>query len=277
MKFKTIFLIFNAVVLISFLFVFLAPLLMLGGDYAFMFLGKNWALGLAFLAVLGAMNAFFAANWRLFSYLEQEDWPALSSYLGAQLLEKGRYSSRNVKVYVNSLLLLSDLGGIEKLESRLAEKRPKALARNALLFGITKLLKGDFQAAAGFLEGYRGKRGCEDPDWIAFDLGFARLVLKDWKAAYGCLYPLRQKRDPVLRALSGYYLDLIQPRLDGQEAESAKAASAGIRESLLKSCGRKKWERLAEDAQQDIKGVVLSKMISDSSAWLFGGKDENAR
>src|SRR5512147_2393751 len=122
MKFKTIFLIFNAVVLLSFLFVFFAPMLMLDASFASAFLARNWFLALAFLAILGALNAFFLANWKLFALLEREDWPALSDYLSDQIHGKGRISNRTVKVYVNSLLLLSDLEGIERLQALLAEK-----------------------------------------------------------------------------------------------------------------------------------------------------------
>jgi hypothetical protein len=275
MKFKTIFLIFNAVVLVSFLFVFFAPMIMLDATYAMTFLARNWFLGLSFLAILGALNIFFIRNWKLFGLLENEDWPALAHYLSGQINEKGRISNRNVKVYVNSLLLLSDLEGIEKLESLLCAKKPGILERNALLFGVTKLLKGDYRAAQLFLSGYIGKKSCDDPDWLAFDLAFSNLVLKDWQAALPLLEPLAGKRDLVLRGLSGFYLDVLSTRMQGPQAERATSAAAGIKAGILKRHKRKAWDSKAEQAREDIKGVVLSKMIDDAAAWIYGANDED--
>jgi len=275
MKFKTIFLIFNVVVLVSFLFVFFAPMLVLDAAYAATFLARNWFLALSFLAILGALNAFFIRNWKLFSLLESEDWPALAAYLSEEINDKGRISNRTVKVYVNSLLLLSDLEGIEKLEALLASKRPKILSRNALLFGVTKLLKGDYLAARGFLSGYAGNRGCEDRDWLSFDLAFADLVLKDWSAALPLLEPLSEKRDVILRSLAGFYLDVLSGRSPGPEADRAKAAAEKVKAGILKRCKRKAWEARAAEAREDIKGVVLTKMIEDAALWIYGTADAN--
>lgn len=275
MKFKTIFLIFNVVVLVSFLFVFFAPMLVLDAAYAAAFLARNWFLALAFLAILGALNAFFIRNWKLFSLLEGEDWPALSAYLSEQIYDKGRVSNRSAKVYVNSLLLLSDLDGIERLEGLLRSKRPRILTRNALLFGVTKLLKGDYAAARDFLSGYAGNPGCDDRDWLSFDLAFADLVLKDWKAALPLLEPLSAKRDLVLRSLAGFYLDILSGKAQAPDADRAKAAAAAVKAAVLKRYSRKAWDARAEEAREDIKGVVLSKMIEDAAEWIYGTGHES--
>lgn len=275
MKFKTIFLIFNAVVLVSFLFVFFAPMLVLDAAYAAAFLARNWFLALAFLAILGALNFFFIRNWKLFKLLESEDWPALASYLSEEINDKGRISNRTVKVYVNSLLLLSDLDGIEKLEALLRSKRPKLLTRNALLFGVTKLLKGDYRAARDFLSGYAGNKGCDDRDWLSFDLAFAELVLKDWQAALPLLEPLSKKRDLILRSLAGFYLDILSGRTQGADAQRAKAAAEGVKAEVIKHFKRKAWESRAAEAREDIKGVVLTKMIEDAAEWIYGSDHES--
>ncbi|NLJ47390.1 MAG: hypothetical protein GX430_12650, partial [Treponema sp.] len=62
MKFKTIFILFNAVVAFSFLFIFLFPLFILGGEYAVGFWKTNWFLGILFLVILGILNWFFLSN-----------------------------------------------------------------------------------------------------------------------------------------------------------------------------------------------------------------------
>jgi len=77
-RFRLIVLIFNIVIVLSFLFVFLFPLLLLGPSYFSLFISHNWVAGLLFLAALAAVNLYFAVNGRLFGLLEKEDWPVSS-------------------------------------------------------------------------------------------------------------------------------------------------------------------------------------------------------
>jgi hypothetical protein len=59
MKFKTIYILFNAVILLSFGFIFLMPLFLLGTDYFALFLSKNWIAGVLFLLTLIIINGYF--------------------------------------------------------------------------------------------------------------------------------------------------------------------------------------------------------------------------
>jgi len=70
MKFKTIYILFNAVILISFAFIFFMPLLLLGSDYFSLFVAKNWIAGVLFVITLIIINGYFLANWKLFRLLE---------------------------------------------------------------------------------------------------------------------------------------------------------------------------------------------------------------
>ena len=118
MKFKGIFVIFNSVVAFSFLFVFLMPLFVLDGAAYGIFLASNWYLAKAFLGVMGVLNAYFIVNWKIFRLLEREDWPALNEVLKNRLFEQKRYTSRDVALFVNTSLLMSDISSIERLEDR---------------------------------------------------------------------------------------------------------------------------------------------------------------
>ncbi len=69
MKFKTIFILFNAVIIFSFLIIYFMPLMMLGWEYATVFWSKNWFLPLLFAGVLALLNTYFISNWKLFSLL----------------------------------------------------------------------------------------------------------------------------------------------------------------------------------------------------------------
>ena len=137
MKFRTIFILFNAVIVTSFLFVFLLPVFLLGTSSSLAFWKGNWYLALLFLALLAGLNGFFLYNKKTFLLVERENWAELSAHLVGLMFPKGRFSSSRVRLLVNAYLLRSDIGGIERLEAELSSKRPDLLRKNALLFGVT--------------------------------------------------------------------------------------------------------------------------------------------
>ena len=102
MKFKTIFFLFNGIILFSFLFIALMPLFVLGGEYTRIFWGENWFLALLFLIFISVLDAYFMMNWKMFSYLKKEDWPGLTAYLEKEIYEKQRLSARNIKMMINT-------------------------------------------------------------------------------------------------------------------------------------------------------------------------------
>ncbi len=81
MKFRTIYILFNVVIAVSFVFVFFLPFFLLGWDYSLEFWKGSWYLALFFIVLLGVLNAFFAWNWKVFSLVEKEDWSGLSAHL----------------------------------------------------------------------------------------------------------------------------------------------------------------------------------------------------
>jgi len=117
MKFRTIFILFNVVILTSFLFVFFLPLLLLGPESSLSFWKGNWYLALLFLALIAGLNSFFLVNRKTFVLVEREDWAELSAHLGGLMFPKGRFTGSRVRLLVNAYLLQSDIAGIESLEA----------------------------------------------------------------------------------------------------------------------------------------------------------------
>jgi hypothetical protein len=270
MKFKTLFLMFNAVVLFSFLLVFLSPLFVLGMSSFLLFWKANWLLGIAFIIILVGLNTFFALNWKLFSLLENEDWPGLSAYLGERIKSGKPYGEREIKLYLNTLLLLSDVSSIDLLEQQLKTTKPKLLEKKALFFGITRLLKNDYAQAESFLAPYVGKKGVNDADWLRFDYCFALALQKRWADAYQALRPLDGAKSPVLRALGGSFISLMYPQLPEADREQAQAESAKIKADLTKKVNKSRWDKEVRYAKEDIQGVILAKVIDEAGTWLFG-------
>jgi hypothetical protein len=112
MKLKAIFLLFNSVLVVSFLLIFLMPLFLLGTDSFSLFWGRNWIIAVVFVATLGAVNAYFGLNWRLFVNLEKEDWPALVVQLEQKVLRRGLTRPMYIRLLLNAYLILSNTEGI---------------------------------------------------------------------------------------------------------------------------------------------------------------------
>lgn len=276
MKFKTIFILFNAAVILSFAFIFAMPAIMLDPSFASIFWAKNWPLGLAFLIVLTGLNLFFGLNWRVFELLEREDWPALTHHLRGRIIVSGRIGARDVRIYLNALLLLSDTEAISELEAKLAAVRPRMLARYSLLFGLSRLLKGDYQGAAGFMLPYVGNKDVESADWLRFDCGFARALGQEWGEALTLFEQSLTAKSMVIRAMAASYIELISPRLGPEESKRLKALVSSFRADFLAKHSQKGWKKAVDKEKSEIQGIVLCKLMDDVATWLYGASNAQA-
>jgi hypothetical protein len=271
MKFRTIFILFNVVILTSFLFVFLLPFFLLGPSSSAEFWKGNWYLALLFVALLGGLNAFFLANRKTFLLVEREDWSELSAHLVGLMFPKGRFSVSRVRLLVNAYLLQSDIAGIERLEAELAAKRPKVLRKTALLFGVTRLLRNRSDEAEAFFAPYLDAKDVESRDWLRFDYGFSLVLQKKAAQANPYLEEGTRSRDPVLCLLAAYLLGSIgaasAPDDAAKTALSAKADAARAR--LRKRYSDAKWNKEVERAKSEVHIVILSKLLDDAGRWLF--------
>lgn len=270
MKFKTIFALFNAILIFSFAFIFFMPFLLLGAEYSLPFWAKNWPLFMFFTAVLIGFNAFFISNWRLFTLLESEDWDALSALLGTRVFEKKRYDRRTVRLLVNTALLRGDMVVVEKLESVLRMEKPAALRRDAVLFGAARLLKNDTQASVLFLDEFADGKGVENPAWITFYHAFALVLVKRAPEAAPKLEALLGSRDYVLAVLSAYLLGtLCAPVVQVADRDRLVGLAEARRVELYKRFGAIKWAREVERAKSEIHVVILSRILDEASTWLL--------
>lgn len=271
MKFKTIFALFNAILIFSFAFIFFMPFLLLGAEYSMPFWAKNWPLFLFFTAVLIGFNAFFISNWRLFTLLESEDWAALGALLEARVFDKKHYDRRTVRLLVNTALLRGDMATVEKLEAVLRKDKPAALRRDAVLFGAARLLQNDTQASVVFLEEFADGKGVENPAWITFYHAFALVLVKRAPEAVARLEALLGSRDCMLASLSAYLLGtLCAPAVQPGERDRLVAVAEAKRAELFKRFGAIKWAREVERAKSEIHVVILSRILDEASAWLLG-------
>jgi hypothetical protein len=267
MKFKILFVIFNIVLFLSFLTIFLLPFFVLDASFLVEFWKKNWYFSLIFIAILGIVNAVFFTNWKTLSFLEKEDWPALSRYLEKDVFERNRIRRRSVQLLADSLVLLGDFKTMRRLQDTLAEKKPTLLDTLAERFAAGLLLSADYPAMYTFASGYRD---AHNRDWMRFFAAFARHMDKKYgESADGMLSLCDTARDPLITALAGYFTQGLLSHLVPERSVELNKAGESAKARVIASYTREKWNRLVSEEKAEIHVVVLSKIVDELDRWLF--------
>jgi hypothetical protein len=270
MKFKTVYILFNVVIVASFAVIFLMPLIMLGPDYFALFASKNWLAGLLFLATLIIINGYFLYNWKLFQLLEREDWHGVIRLLERRILgQPGRVRAGlpgggRLRMLINAYLVTSQLDRLADLEVRLRQDGPAQLARFALPLGIPYLLRGDPLEAEKYFGRFLQQQGVAHLPWLRWNYAFALLQQRQVPAARTSLLDILAARaDPVLRLLTVYILSSLttdEPRT-AAVVERERAALRG-------RYSPQRWRRIA--GGKHIQMILLTPIIKDALDWLLG-------
>jgi len=265
LKFKTLYILFNAVIVAAFLIIFLLPLALLGVDYFRLFAQKNWIAGALFLATLIIINGYFALNWKLFRLLEREDWPALIRHLEDTIYRRGRLAKSSCRLLLNAYLITGKTEPIAALEARVRRDRPGLLPALALPFGLPYLLRGDPQAAADYFGPLAEREGVADRGWIRWNHAFSLMQLKRQEEAGEELQKLlRSGPAPELRLLALYMLAA------STSAELRGEAEKG-REELAGQFTPEQWRRKLEGGGGNPQVTLLAPILREAREWLAKG------
>jgi hypothetical protein len=267
MKFKALFVIFNIVLLFSFLTIFLLPFFILDPGFMAGFWAKNWYFGALFVAVMGVVNVAFALNWKTLSYLEREDWPGLAAYLERDAFDRNRLSARKARLLCDSLLLLGDFDTLRRLEDELRPRKPRLLASLSVRFAAAYLLSSDYARVEAVTA--PGSSGA-DRDWLCFYAAFSRNMQSRFGEASRAMIDLvAQAREPIVQALAGFLCAGTLARNAADLAEELDRSAESAKSLVLASFTKKKWLEHVEDRKSETYVVILSKLIDESTAWLF--------
>lgn len=269
MKLKAVFFLFNGVLVASFLIILLMPLILLGPSSFSLFWGRNWIIAGAFVLTLAAVNAYFILNWKLFSSLEREDWPALVVYLEQRILQKGSTRRMHVRMLLNAYLITSNTESIRALEAFIREKKPSLIGAFSIPFGIPYLLMKDAAVSEAFFASLLSTPGCADRDWIRWNRSFSLVQLGRTEARDELSALTAESREPAVRLLSLYLLDVLA-RNDGEAAQKVEEARA----AMLKEHSPQHLGRLIEKAGDNMELVILSKIVRDALSWYSRGPQE---
>lgn len=266
MKFRTLFFLFNLILLVSFAFIFLMPLPILGWEYAMSFWKQNWPIGLLFLAVLAALDSYFVVNWTLFHRLEREDWAGLRELLETEWTRKGKLGVQKTKILINACLIGQNPQRINELRDQLTAKKSPVVPKLALSLGLPLVLKGDSAGIEAFFGPLADDRrvGADAP-WIRWCRAFGFLLASRPDEARPLLEAgLGLTKQPVLQLLSLYLLD----NLKASSPELADRLNRD-RQTLARRWTAKEWNAHLDALKERVILVLfMEKLIGEARTWL---------
>jgi hypothetical protein len=271
MKFKTIFIIFNSIIGISFLILFILPFLFLDISQFSIIFSTNWIILCIFLLFIIIFNTYFIKNWKLFKLIEQENWEKLIIFIEKKVYDNKKYSKNLLKILINCYIVTSKLDSIQRLYEYLKNNNEKLIYKFPLEFGITFLLKNTPEESEMFFKGLLEHGNLKEKLWIKWNYAFSLMRLnknEESKAVFSEI--LNEKTDHVLKLLTLYmYFPLVKNNPDEMNNVIFKA------DEFLNQFSINSWEKYLENEKKNIQAVILSKIVSDASNWVFNLKDLN--
>ncbi|MDC7221841.1 MAG: hypothetical protein PQJ59_18055 [Spirochaetales bacterium] len=268
MKFKTIFILFNIIVLFAFLFITLIPLVMLGNEYSSLFWSQNWILVALFVLFISLLDGYFVINWKLFHYLEEEDWPGLLYYLEEKIFDQKKLKKRYVSLYINGALSVSNLDKIDRLEAEVRDKKPDLFRITGLQFGVNRLLKKDAAGAELFFHEILAMDKVHDREWILWCLAFSCYSGKRVDEAMEPLMEILESKtkDKVLRLLDCYLLDTLRDKIPMEKQTLLSEKTLELKKETISLSA---WNRALEKSREsNILSVFMSSLIEDARKWI---------
>jgi len=262
MRFKSIFWLFNIVVILALVLISTASFFILEKNSALMFWGNMWMLLLVFVLMIVILDIYFIRNWKLFTYLEQEDWPALLAWLEERLYEKGKITRPYANLLINTALSVSNLDAVRKLETEIRQRKPELMKSLGVSLGIPVLLEQNWTAVAEYFGPLADNPKTRRRDWAQWCRALATgdEHLED-------LFDLADGKDPSLRLLSLQLLDQYQSELNEDQQIRLEATRKSLRDLLKGGPGERALQRSRED---HLIAVVLSSRVNEVRKELLG-------
>jgi len=262
MRFKSIFWLFNIVVILALVLISTASFFILEKDSAAMFWGNMWLLLVIFVLMITTLDFYFIRNWRLFSYLEQEDWPALLAWLEERLYEKGKINRPYANLLINTALSVSNLDAVKKLETEIRQRKPELMKFLGVSLGIPVLLEQNWSAVADYFNPLAEDPKTKRRDWALW----CRALASGGKGVEDLMILVRGK-DPSVRLLSLQILDQCKTELTDNQLEELENVRTTLRTILKGAAGERVLQRSRED---HLMAVVLSSRVNEVRKDLLG-------
>jgi len=265
LKFKYLIIAFSIIIVFILLTMVLLPLLIAKPDSAANLRYITLSVCVFMALALVCLGIFFLYNYRLFSLLEREDWPALAYYLEQKILIKGSYSTGKVRLLASSYMVISDYPSVLKLEGKAMLAKPAVVEKNALVFGAARVLNGNYKEAAAFFKTYLGK-----DEWVRWFYCFSLLL----DGAFSQVEPEFSSmavfsRDALITGLSAYFL-FKNLAIHSLKPEGCRTAAETGRNRVVKKLKNAAgWKKEEEKNAAKIHIAIIIKYINEAGKWLF--------
>ena len=274
MKFKYLIIIFCIIIVMIISLTALLPVLLTGPQTVEGVADLRY-ITLPFLLIMvllfAGVNVFFILNYRLFSLLEREDWPALAYYLENKVYVKRRYTARNIRLLATSYMLISDYQSVLKLESKTQLAKPSLITKNVLIFGSARILSGVFSEAAVFFGTQMRKCKADVFQWVRWFYGFSLLLKGSFDIAEPEFISLALSSDNALiTGLSAYFLNTSLEKKSKTPEKCREASEDGKKRVVTALKNAAGWNKEMQRAGTEIHFAIIKKYIDETGKWLFG-------
>lgn len=255
MRFKSIFWLFNIVVILALILIFAASFFMLESNTAALFWRNMWILVLMFALMIAALDFYFVLNWKLFTYLEKEDWPSLLAWLEERLYLKGKLNRPYSNLLINTALSVSNLDAVKKLETEIRQRKPELIKSLGVSLGIPVLLEQNWRAVGEYFGPLADSPKTHRRDWAQ-----CCRALAAGEEGIDEFLELLSTNDISIRLLSLQVLERMSDKLDETQSGVLVAKRSEILAAVKGSAG----ERLIQKSrEQHLMAVVLSSRINE--------------
>jgi hypothetical protein len=245
-------------------------MILLGPEVSTALWNVTWPIFIIMAMLLISIVVFFLINYRLFTLLEREDWPALAYYLEQKIFGKNQYSSRNVQLLATSYLVLTDYPSVLQLENRALIAKPSAVEDNILIFGAARILSGNYREASVFFKTYFEKGRTKEEQWLRWFYGFSQMLARVFTQAELEFKSLAiSSPNLLITGLSSYFLYNNLAKYSLKPAECRTTAENGkdrVKKSLVNQKG---WKKEKKQIETEIHASIIMKYISEAETWLY--------
>ena len=263
MKFKSIFFLFKIIVIFSFSLIFVLPLILLSGSYSSVFWMDNWYLAGIFFILIAGLDSYFIINWKLFVFLEKEDWNNLTLYLEDKIYVQGQFRNQYIKLMINTSLAVSNLDKIDRLAKEIEDRKPKLMSRYALLLGIPLFLRNNTDEALIFYGKYKDETDTRHKSWVKWVYAFSLIQESNKDMAQAVLLEiLESKTDDILEILTLYSLDSL--------SYTSESMNTALEKYLEKYSNEKKWQTFLDSMRgKNIFILLLTGLLDEARKWAM--------
>ena len=256
MKFKTIFQLFNVIILLALLIFVFSSFFLFDREYAAAYLSSIWIAALIFAALIGILDYYFISNWKLFTFLENQDWPALLQWLEKRIYTQGRLIRPYASLLISTALSLSDHAALRRLETEVRERRPRLMRSLGVALGIPLLLGDDTAAVSRYFGPLADDKRTQRRDWAVWCRAFA-------SGAEGReeLLELLGGNDPSILLLTLQIFDRMNWSMEDSEKQKIEHTRGALKESLS---GEKGERRLNRSREEHLMALVLSPRVNEA-------------